>query len=340
MPSRWYYKVGDEIAGPVDFADLKGAVKTGAIRPSSRIRLGEKGAWGPASMVSGLFPTATPVRAASESQEFVEFEPAEPGWYYQLMGQEFGPVSMSELRAKVATGDIDRDTLVRAGEDGDWVLADGLPRLFVQAEHVAADRVTAVPPVPTKVVSPPSQVNPARRPCRNCGTLISRRAVRCPKCGAPQQAETQANGSEHVVCPDCQAPISVDVGTCPECGCPISAPPETAPIAEQPMPLPVRQRPIGISILLGLIGTVLLFYAFSEKDRLDRIDAIEENLARSTNELNRASADFQGGLSGAIARTKPDVVAEKSDRTSVATCFVLGGVFVGLALLGLTVRVG
>ena len=75
MANRWYYKIENEIVGPVDDGQLESAVKSGAINRSSRVRLGENGPWGPASLVSGLFsaapefpPTVDPV------DEFVELQ--------------------------------------------------------------------------------------------------------------------------------------------------------------------------------------------------------------------------------------------------------------------------
>jgi hypothetical protein len=47
-------------------------------------------------------------------------------WYYQLMGEVVGPLSSEELRQHAADGQLSRDTLVRKGEDGPWVLPDKL----------------------------------------------------------------------------------------------------------------------------------------------------------------------------------------------------------------------
>ena len=33
-------------------------------------------------------------------------------WYYQIMGQQFGPVSAAELRALASAGTVARDTLI------------------------------------------------------------------------------------------------------------------------------------------------------------------------------------------------------------------------------------
>lgn len=51
-------------------------------------------------------------------------------WYYLIMGEEVGPISASDLKTRADTGVINRDTLVRKGAVGEWVLAEGIRGLF------------------------------------------------------------------------------------------------------------------------------------------------------------------------------------------------------------------
>ena len=51
-------------------------------------------------------------------------------WYYQVMGQVVGPESANELRSEVAKGVVTRETLVRKGDQGEWVPAWHLKGLF------------------------------------------------------------------------------------------------------------------------------------------------------------------------------------------------------------------
>lgn len=51
-------------------------------------------------------------------------------WFYQVMGSQVGPVSSAELLSLARRGTITHDTLVRKGDNGDWVFAErvkGLP---------------------------------------------------------------------------------------------------------------------------------------------------------------------------------------------------------------------
>ena len=65
-------------------------------------------------------------------------------WYFQVMGQELGPLSVGELKAKVANGQIQPDTLVRKTAEGKWIFAGKVKGLF------------AIPDEPPPVAKPKS----------------------------------------------------------------------------------------------------------------------------------------------------------------------------------------
>lgn len=70
-------------------------------------------------------------------------------WYFQAMGQEIGPLSGSELKAKVANGQIQPDTLIRKGTEGKWIFGMNIKGLF------------AVPPEPPAApIAPHAPVKP------------------------------------------------------------------------------------------------------------------------------------------------------------------------------------
>ena len=66
-------------------------------------------------------------------------------WYFQAMGQELGPLSVAELKAKVASGQIQTDTLVRKTAEGKWIFAGKVKGLCAIPEE----------PPPAPVVPPP-----------------------------------------------------------------------------------------------------------------------------------------------------------------------------------------
>ena len=72
-------------------------------------------------------------------------------WYYQIMGQQFGPVSAVELHALANAGTVARDTLVRKGGEGRWVCAEKVQGLFQRSDSRSPPPSTplaAVPPIP------------------------------------------------------------------------------------------------------------------------------------------------------------------------------------------------
>ena len=50
-------------------------------------------------------------------------------WYYQVMGEVYGPVESKTLQELAARNEINRDTFVRR-QDDNWVTADRIKGLF------------------------------------------------------------------------------------------------------------------------------------------------------------------------------------------------------------------
>ena len=54
-------------------------------------------------------------------------------WFYQIMGEIHGPFNSTQLKQAAERGTIERDTQVRRGEDGEWVLAERIGGLFSES---------------------------------------------------------------------------------------------------------------------------------------------------------------------------------------------------------------
>ena len=52
-------------------------------------------------------------------------------FFYQVMGDVFGPIAGIDLREKAVAGDVTPDTLVKVGDAGDWVHARRLSNLSI-----------------------------------------------------------------------------------------------------------------------------------------------------------------------------------------------------------------
>jgi hypothetical protein len=57
-------------------------------------------------------------------------------WYYSKNGRQLGPVEESELRAKLASGEVAQTDLVWRDGMGDWRPAGGVPELARPVAHV------------------------------------------------------------------------------------------------------------------------------------------------------------------------------------------------------------
>ncbi len=56
-------------------------------------------------------------------------------WYYKLMGEVIGPITVEDLLRDVADGSVFKDTQVRKNEDGEWKLASSVKNLFDKADE-------------------------------------------------------------------------------------------------------------------------------------------------------------------------------------------------------------
>ncbi len=100
-------------------------------------------------------------------------------WYFQVMGQELGPFTAQELKAKVETGQIQRDTLVRRGVEGKWLFAERVKGLLPEPEHqppaiplrMKPKSSQILPVVDETVGHPPCQATPPTQP-RSSPTII------------------------------------------------------------------------------------------------------------------------------------------------------------------------
>ena len=94
------------------------------------------------------------------------------GWYFQLMGETFGPMSFAKLQREAQAGSLAPDCLVKKDSDEDWVLADSIDGLFS-------------PPRP-------SRTKRASKTCPFCGAQIFTKATACKRCRKLMEEEHAA----------------------------------------------------------------------------------------------------------------------------------------------------
>ena len=117
---NWYYLVMGDQRGPIDRGCLQRLAETNEIARDSFVRFND-GDWLLADKVEGLFPVANCNEMATKHPE-----PPQCDVYYQVMGEERGPITVDAWQRLAATSrDIGRDTLVRQN-GGEWVTADAV----------------------------------------------------------------------------------------------------------------------------------------------------------------------------------------------------------------------
>lgn len=120
-------------------------------------------------------------------------------WYYQVMGEMMGPVSLDELRKKVEEGEVLSETFVREGAKGPWVPASRVENLFpadfglgpsaleegrepLDGANLGMESEGSLETLAEQ--SREFHRSPlGLRPCSDCGEMVSRQANHCPHCG-------------------------------------------------------------------------------------------------------------------------------------------------------------
>ena len=117
-------------------------------------------------------------------------------WYYQVVDEILGPVSLDEVKVKVEGGEIGENSLVRHGADGEWVAISAIEELRQAMVEPLADlrpegdeQSLAGIAAESEVASTADESRDVKRsplslrPCSDCGTMVSKQAGVCPSCG-------------------------------------------------------------------------------------------------------------------------------------------------------------
>lgn len=180
MSQTYYVRMQNRSLGPYALDRLRQMTKKGQIGRSHEVST-DGMSWAPASSFPEIFerpadPAPEPRRvepAEQVQQKSTVPVRAESNWYCTVAGEQQGPISLQQLVSLVRAGRVTATDHVFREGNADWTLAGDAPEL------VSAFGPTA----PTGPGSTPSPGIDAF--CRECGAGVSRRAIMCPKCGAP-----------------------------------------------------------------------------------------------------------------------------------------------------------
>lgn len=185
--AEWYCRVLGQELGPMTFDELEEMVTAGSLHADDEVRHGDDD-WMRADRTRGLkfSKTATLNMVAHDrSATYVPFgdDAKRKEWYYEILGQEMGPISFTEMLKAVGSGTLTFEDKARKGKAGAWSLVMDVPGLVsteAKANYLAAkleaSRPRPVPVVPTPVApaaeaaaieSPTRSVVPSVAPARS-----------------------------------------------------------------------------------------------------------------------------------------------------------------------------
>jgi hypothetical protein len=121
MAARWYYRVDEQVVGPVRASELAWLARQGTVKPSTPVRQGKDGAWIAAERIRELFEAgpnlpATGVAAAAE-------------WFFTQGGKKLGPVPLVVLKKLSESGRLAPEELVWTSGMENWKPASQIVEL-------------------------------------------------------------------------------------------------------------------------------------------------------------------------------------------------------------------
>lgn len=200
--SRYFIRSRGKVMGPFTVERLKTLHARGQFSRVHEVSTDRK-SWQPASMIEGLME-AVRHRKQQESldeidvaipDEFATVAPAatltpptaeSSSWHYHVAGQQFGPVSLGELRSLVRSGRLSA---------GDLVWHDSFPDWTPLGE---VDELASEPRPPRPVSAAPVALGAHQIFCFSCGATIHVRAELCPRCGVRQRGPVQSDRKNRV----------------------------------------------------------------------------------------------------------------------------------------------
>ena len=200
--TSYFIRVRGRVLGPYDVAQLKTLRARGQFGRANEVST-DRQTWQSAAAIEHLFVGSkkTAVVPAEEFETAITVtRPAQgqsggppsrstqPAWHYSVGSEQYGPVTLLELRGLAASGQLRPDDLIWKEGFADW-----MPLRDV-AELGAVTR----PGVAAPTASVASGTIALQACCFACGTLTDARAEVCPKCGVRQPQHFAATGKDRI----------------------------------------------------------------------------------------------------------------------------------------------
>ena len=130
MAEQWYYRMFGQEFGPVPFSELQQLAATGSISSADEVRAERFVNWVSAGSVGELgLPADSPVSPSLAAMDHHHAAVGSGDWFCRFSGQEWGPLSFSEIVTFAEQGQLSADDEVKLGGDGKWRRVGSIGRL-------------------------------------------------------------------------------------------------------------------------------------------------------------------------------------------------------------------
>jgi TM2 domain-containing membrane protein YozV len=191
MNDSYYVRMQGRSLGPYALDRLRQMTRKGQVGKMHEVST-DGASWAPASSFPEIFerPAESAAFAPAVTAAVVQHgrakaatavatpAPVEPQWYYAVNGSQQGPISKTQLIGLIRAGTVSAGDHVFREGSADWTLAG-------EEAELASALSPQFPGVGGGGLSPGIDAF-----CKECGAGVNRRAIMCPKCGAPVVQES------------------------------------------------------------------------------------------------------------------------------------------------------
>ncbi|MDB5345078.1 MAG: hypothetical protein JWP89_3455 [Schlesneria sp.] len=151
MADQWFYRVFGQVVGPMPLQQLRELADSGTIRALDDVR-SDSSDWVAAATVDELGLSTSERRTNSNmatmtmSDLEIATSTGNDDWYYEMGGQELGPITFDELLTFSEQEQISADDQVKLGAQGKWRRAGSIGRLMAALPYKPVEKTIAPTP--------------------------------------------------------------------------------------------------------------------------------------------------------------------------------------------------
>ncbi|HEY4263427.1 MAG TPA: GYF domain-containing protein [Schlesneria sp.] len=152
MADQWFYRVFGQVVGPMPLEKLRELADSGTIRALDDVRSGSSD-WVAAATVDELGLSTSERRTNSNiatmtmSDIEISTTTSNDDWYYEMGGQELGPITFDELLTFAEQEQISADDQVKLGAQGKWRRVGSIGRLMAALPYKPVEKTITPTPV-------------------------------------------------------------------------------------------------------------------------------------------------------------------------------------------------